>query len=260
MSIETPRDRRSKRLRPRLEGLEDRELMSSLGPALPGRHYPALDVQQFVPILYPPGTPQPTAAEVKRESFTARSIGYYTVGPGRFSTQSISIHGYGKPSTSNFSRRLHFQFFIFEPSSPSGTVTGVVNFLSGAALNTGASIVLDLSGPTGTEVHGLPTHLNWVHDASSGTMFTGAGTAIPGSGNFPGNYLNSNGTLISPLANGNAPSSVNNWNMGLGDVRFQFIPDAHPRPGTLGSGRVIMVVNGLLNASGALNPADKGYN
>ncbi len=235
-------------------------MLSSLGPTLPGRHYPALDVQQFVPILYPPGTPQPTAAEVARESFTARAVGRYTVGPGRFSTQSISIHGYGKPATSNFSRRLHFQFYIFEPSSPGGKVTGVVNFLTGAALNTGASFVLDLSGPTGTEVHGLPTHLYWVHDSTSGTMFTGAGSGIPGFGNFPGNYVNSDGTLTSPLANGAAPSSVNNWNLGLGDVRFQFIPDAHHPAGTLGSGRVIMVLHGLLNASGALNPADKAYN
>lgn len=260
MSKQGPRGSRARRARPTLEGLESREVLATLGPALPGRHFPAIDVQQFVPILYPPGTPQPTPAEVQRESFTARTVGYYTVGPGRFSTQSLTIHGYGKKATSNFSGRMRFQFYIFEPSSSNGTVTGVLNLLPANALNTGSTLIFDLSGPTGTEVHGLPTHLNWVHDSTSGTMFTGAGTAIPGFSNFPGNYLNSDGMLTSPLANGNPPSSVNNWNMGVGDVRFQFIPNAHHRDGTLGSGRVIMVLHGLLNSSGALNPADKGYN
>lgn len=260
MSKQGRRGARSRRMRPMIEGLEGRDLPSSLGPALPGRHYPALHVQRFVPILYPPGTPQPTADEVKRESFTARAVGDYTLGPGRFSTQSLTIRGYGKSATSNFSSVTRFQFLIFEPSTPGGQVTGALHLLSASFLASGSYLILDFSGPTGTEVHGLPTHLYWVHDGSSGTMFTGAGSGIPAFGNFPGNYLNSNGTLTSPLAIGAAPTSVDNWNMGLGDARFQFIPSAHPRPGTLGSGKVIMVLSGLLNASGTLNPADKAIN
>ena len=70
---------------PEFENMEGRDLLSSnpLGPALPGMHYPAPDVSQFVPILYPPGTPQPTTAEIARESFIAKGSGTYTVGPGR---------------------------------------------------------------------------------------------------------------------------------------------------------------------------------
>ena len=76
-------------------------------------------MQQFVPILYPPGTPQPTAAEVARESFIAKGVGRYTIGPGQFDTQSLTIHGYGKPMTSNVSRRFHFQYEIAEPVNAS---------------------------------------------------------------------------------------------------------------------------------------------
>ncbi len=260
MDQSRPGNRRSRRPRFAVESLEGRELPSTLGPALPGRHYPAPDVQQFVPILYPPGTPQPTAAEIRRESFQARAVGYYNVGPGRFSTQSLTIHGFGKSATSNFSSKMRFQFVIFEPSDPTQPVTGTLNLLSGAFLNTGSNIMLDLSGPTGTEVRGLPTHLYWTHDVTSGTMFTGAGSAIPGYNNFPTNYVNSDGTLTSPLAIGQAPSSVNNWNMGVGDIRLQFLPQAHGRSAALSSGKVIVEIRGLLNASGALNPADKGYN
>jgi hypothetical protein len=248
--------------RPVVESLETRELMASnaLGPTLPGTHYPAPNVAQFVPILYPPGTPQPTAAEVARESFVAKGQGRYTIGPGRFSTQSISIHGYGKPATSNLSRRMHFQFLIFEPTDPTKPVTGSIDFTAGNFLQNGANLILDMAGPTGTEVDGLPTQLNWARDAASGTAFNGTGAALPAYGNFPSNYFTSGGTFANPLADGNAPTSVNNWNMGLGDVNFKYIPDKHPQVGTLGSGTVIFEFRGLLNYSGAQSAFDKRYN
>ncbi len=37
-----------------------------------------------------------------------RGIGRYTIGPGQFDTQTITIHGYGKPMTSNISRKVAF--------------------------------------------------------------------------------------------------------------------------------------------------------
>jgi hypothetical protein len=61
------------------------------------------------------------------------------------------------------------------------------------------------------------------------------------------------------LSQGLPPSSVDNWNFGLGDPKFQYIPDKHPVPGSLGSGRVILVFRGLLNNSGAQNAIDKNY-
>jgi hypothetical protein len=135
-----------------------------------------------------------------------------------------------------------------------------MNILPKNITATGANLVLDLSGPTGTEVNGLPTHLFWTNDLSSGTTFTGTGITFPGSSNFPGNYLNSQGAPANPAPGtpgGPAPSSVNNWNMGFGDITFKYIPDPHPLPDTLGSGKVIIVTRGLLNASGAQSNIEK---
>jgi hypothetical protein len=259
MSTHASHDFSRRRLRPVLEGLETRVLLDREGPNLPGRHYPAAHVQQFVPYLYPPGTPQPTRAEVARESFVAKGYGYYTVGPGRFNTQSITIHGYGKPASSNFSSVSHFQYAVFEPTDPAKPVTGVMNVFVEDFPATGGSLILDLEGPTGTEVDGLPTHLYWARDATSGTFFTGTGSALPGYPNFPANYFTSNGTLVSPLEQGLPPSSVDNWNLAVGDATFKYIPDKHPQKGTIGSGRVIFLLRGLINNSGVQSADDQNY-
>jgi hypothetical protein len=256
--------RTRRRTCPGLEGLETRALLSSrpIGAPFPGEHPPAIDVQQFVPALYPTGTPQPTPAEIQRQSFVNKAVGRYSIGPGRFDTQSLSIHGYGKKSSSNLSRVTRFQYLVFEPTDRSMPVTGAMNIMSANITMSGANLVLDLQGPTGTEVNGLPTHLFWYNDLGSGATFTGTGITFPGSGNFPGNYFNGQGAPASPppgSPGGGAPSSVVNWNLGLGDVTFKYIPDAHPLPGTLGSGRVIVVTRGLLNGSGAQSTIDKNY-
>jgi hypothetical protein len=247
-----------RRLRPVLDGLETRVLLDTEGPALPGIHDPAADVQQFVPYLYPPGTPQPTRAEVARESFVAKGIGEYTVGPGRFDTQQISIHGFGKSAGSNISLVSHFQYAIFEPTDPTQPVTGVFHLFVEDFPATGGSLILDVQGPTGSEVDGLPTHLYWVHDPSSGTFFTGTGSSIPGYINFPTNYFTPSGNLTNAVYNGGV-SSVDNWNLGLGDVTFKYIPDKHPEKGTLGSGKVIVVVRGLINNASVQSADDENY-
>src|SRR5262249_34563960 len=151
------------------ERLETRDLPSSnpLGPALPGKHYPAPDVQQFVPILYPAGTPQPTPAEVQRESFLAKGIGRYTIGPGRFSTQAISIHGYGKSMTRHQPRKMPSQSGIFEPRPPTQAVPGPLNLVGGIFLQNSPALILDFIGPTGSEVGALPTRLYWITDPNS---------------------------------------------------------------------------------------------
>lgn len=252
--------------RPALEPLETRELLASnaLGPTLPGRHYPAPDVQQFVSILYPPGTPQPTAAEIQRESFDFKGVGHYTVGPGRFSQQALTIHGYGKPGTSNQSRKLHFQFVITEPSSTAASpaVYGNIGFVAGNYLQNAAELNLDLLGPPSSEVNGLPTHLYWISDANSSSSgpFAETGGAFPADSNFPANYFNAQFVPTSPTSQGLPPTSVNNWDVGLGDATLKFIPSAHPTRGGLGSGTVIIVMHGLRNYSGAQSQIDKNIN
>lgn len=264
--ISRDRDARDCRRRPVLEALESRELPAahSLGPALPGRHYPAPNVQQFATILYPPGTPQPTAAELKRESFDFKGIGRYTVGPGRFSQQSLTIHGYGKPGTSNMSRKFHFQFVINEPSSTAASqaVYGDISFVAGNYLQNAAQLNLNFLGPKGSEVNGLPTHLYWTMDAntSSSGPFAETGSAYPAFGNFPSNYFNSQFVPTSPLSQGLAPTTVNNYGMSLGDAQLKYIPDAHPSPGSIASGTVVLVMHGLRNYSGAQSQADQNIN
>jgi hypothetical protein len=263
----TSGNRSPRRCRPGFESLELRDVPSShpLGPALPGKHYPTPDVQQFVPLLYPSGTPQPTPAEVARESFVVKGVGRYTIGPGRFDTQTLSIHGYGKQGTSNISRVMRFQYAIFEPADPTQAVRGTMNFVGGNFLQNGSDLIIDLIGPTGTEVNGLPTKLFWVPDAnaSSATAFAGTGATLPGYSNFPANYFTASGALAPPPGSPQGlgpPTSVNNWNMGLGNVSFKYVPDQHPVPGTLGSGTVVFVLKGLLNYSGAQSQADKNFN
>jgi hypothetical protein len=222
-------------------------------------------VQQFVPLLYPSGTPQPTPAEVQRESIVVKGTGRYTIGPGRFETQTISIHGFGKPATSNISRRIHFQYLIFEPKDTTQAVTGAMNLVGGNFLQNSADLILDLVGPTGTEVNGLPTRLYWIPDAnaSSATAFAGTGATLPGYSNFPTNYFTASGALAPPPGSPQGlgpPTSVNNWNMGLGQVTFTYVPDKHPVAGSLGSGTVIIELKGLLNYSGAQSQFDKNFN
>ena len=267
MSSQAPYNRNGhsrRRWRPAIENLESRDLpaTSPLGPVLPGSHYPAPDVQQFVPILYPPGTPQPTPEEINRESFVFKGVGNYTIGPGGFSSQSITIHGFGKPGTSNLSRRMHFQFLISEPSQTTSqqVVSGAINFVGGNYLQNGSDLILDIAGPTGSEVNGLPTHLYWAYDSDSSTAFAGTGAALPAFYNFPSNYFNANGVPVSPLSQGQAPTSVNNWSAGLGEMTLHYVPDKSPMRGSLGSGTVIVVLHGLLNYSGAQSQADKNIN
>jgi hypothetical protein len=259
--------RTSKRCKPNFDSLECRDVPSSnpLGPMLPGKHYPTPGVQQFVPLLFPSGTPQPTPAEIARESFVVKGTGRYTIGPGHFETQTITIHGFGKPATSNLSRRIHFQYVIFEPKDRSQAVMGAMNLVAGNFLQNGANLILDLVGPTGTEVNGLPTRLFWIPDAnaSSSTAFAGTGATLPGYANFPANYFTASGALAPPPGSPGSlgpPTSVNNWNMGLGQITFKYRPDQHPIAGSLGSGTVIIQLKGLLNYSGAQSQFDKNIN
>ena len=268
MFSQSPATGAARRYRPGLESLEGRDLPSShpLGPALPGKHYPAPDVAQFVPILYPPGTPQPTAAEVARESFIAKGYGTYTIGPGQFDTQALVIHGFGKPMTSNFSRRFHFQYQVTEPVNKAQAVTGVMSLVGGNFLQNSALQILDLIGPTGTETsNGLPASLYFIPDANEtqATAFAGTGSTLPGFENFPTNYFTASGALAPPPGSPGSlgpPTSVDNWNMGLGIATFKYIPDPHPAAGSLGSGTVVVVLRGLLNYSGAQSQFDQQYN
>jgi hypothetical protein len=104
--------------------------------------------------------------------------------------------------------------------------------------------------------------LYWTSDANSSSSgpFAETGAAYPAYTNFPKDYFTAQGVPVSPLSQGLPPTSVNNWDVDLGDATLKYVPDAHPQPGSLGSGTMILVMHGLRNYTGAQSQADKNIN
>jgi hypothetical protein len=264
-----PRRSRTRR-RPEFEDLEPRDLPSAglpgstggglrLGPhrtaaiiALPdspngliGKRAPGpfLDqavLRQAAAALYhpdvPPGTPIPR--EIRRETFTARWVGQYTIGPPRFSDRSSTIHLYGVAGGSNQFLKGKFQMAIFPPADPGATptpgnpyanqVTGVAALFGQNYLQSGSDVVLDLNGTPAPG--GLPTRLTWTYDSNtSAGAYAAPGGIAPGSG----------------------------YTQGAGTLQIQWSPDSRPHPGTHGSGRVVITLQGLINTSQIVSGVSK---
>ena len=183
-------------------------------------------------LLYGPGsaTPRtPTPREAKRETFTARFVGTYTVAPPRFNDRASTIQFYSKDGGSNSSKIAKLEMVLFPPADPDATptpgdpfanqVTGFFGMFPQNTLQTGGILIFDLIGPpaSGSDPQALPTHLTWTNDS-----FASAG-----------NYVN--------------PSVDFFQGTGLVDIRY--MPDRHPVPGSMGSGRMIVSFQGALNYS-----------
>ena len=249
-------------------GLETRELLAShpLGPALPGRHYPAPDVQQFVPILYPPGTPQPTAAEIPRESFDFKGTGHYTIGPGRLQRpvdHDPRLRQAGDQQPVAAVPLPVPDHRAVELPHRARSVYGNINFVAGNYLQNSADLDPRLRRADGHRGQ-RPAHaplLDLGRQPGQLRAVRRDGLGLPGATrNFPSNYFNAQGVPVSPLSQGLPPTSVNNWGLGLGDATLKYVPDAHPQKGSLGSGTVVVVMHGLMNYSGAQSQADKNIN
>ncbi len=261
------------RLRPILEDLEGRELPSALSAPSPAavreRNSPATAIvarpdspngligkrapgpfldpailQQVAAVLYPassaPGAP--TADEIRRQTFTARWDGKYTVGPPRFSDRASTIHLYGVSGGSNQFLKGKFDIAIFPPADPAAMptpgnlyanqITGVASLFGQNYLQSGAMVVLDLNGTpaAGTTPDALPTRLNWTYDSNtSGGPYAAPGGVVPGSG----------------------------YTQGAGVMQLRWRPDPHPLAGTSGSGRVIITFQGLINTSQIVSGVSK---
>ena len=106
----------------------------------------------------PPGIPTPR--EIRRQIFTARWIGQYTIGPPRFSDRASTIHLYGVDGGSNQFLIGKFQIALFPPADPSAMptpgnpyanqITGVAGLFPQNYLQSGALLVLDLNATAGT--------------------------------------------------------------------------------------------------------------
>ncbi|SRR5579883_1428342 len=269
MRSNDPRVRRPRFRRPVPERLEPRALMALAAPAHPaespqpsrsagqqahiespngllGKRPPGpflnpKVIQQSANLLYGPtsATPMtPTPREVKRQTITGRWIGQYTIGPPRFSDRASTIHAWSKAGGSNAFLKGTLDLALFPPADPAATptpgdpyanqVTGVVALFSQNLLQTGGMLVLDLNATPspGSNPRQLPTHLSWTYDTSA-----------------------SGGPFTTPAG----------FTQGTGTLEIRWHPDAHPLPGTLGSGTMIVTFQGLYNYNQIASGVSKFY-
>ena len=231
------------RCRPGVEGLETRELLSHIVPDAAQRGATRLPnpavIQQTIQLLYGPNsqTPMaPTPSEVHRQTFAARWIGQYTVGPPRFSDRASTIHAFGVSGGSNQFLKGKFQITLFPPADPEATptpgdpyaneLTGIAGLFPQNILQSSSDVVLDLNGTSspGSGSPAMPTHLTWTYD-----------------------FNTSAGAYAAPVG----------FTQGAGTLDLKWIPDAHPLAGTQGSGKVIVTFQGLINTSQLVSPISK---
>jgi hypothetical protein len=216
--------------------------------------------------VFPPGTyavPQPTAAELARETFVERFVGRYVVGPPRFSNQASTIRIYTNGANGMSNQFLHSrtQIILFTPADPTakpttndpvaGQVIGLVSAFPLSFLNSSSYVLMNVTSVPGVASnnpvvldHGLPSHLAITPDPVSGGVYAGPQfTSTP-----PVQTNASTGQPFSLIpGTGGAVSFLN----GTGFLDIKYVPDAHPRAGTLGSGTAIVTIQALVNTTGA---------
>lgn len=260
-----------RQLRPTIDGLESRELPSTaalaaalhsmarrpaavvarpmspsglLGSRAPGPFVNPALLRQIAATLYPASSPpgSPTPAELRRQTFTARWEGQYTIGPPRFADRASTIHLWGTSGGANQFLRGKLDAALFPPADPTATptpgnpyanqVTGFAALFGESYLQSGSQLFLDMNGApaAGSTPGALPHQLTWAYDVNtSGGPYAAPGGVVPGSG----------------------------YTRGAGIVQFQWMPDAHPQRGTLGSGHVVITFQGLLQTSQLVSGVSK---
>jgi hypothetical protein len=192
------------RLRPGLEVLESRKLMSITPVIASGRQVPISSIllqaeagtggsaggggvtgregsangfpngNSSSPLL---GQGQPTPHELAREGFHAYFSGPITVGPGRFSDQAKIIYFRGLGGSTQF-RHGDYQMAIVLPTDPNTQPFGVA-VLEDKNGNSGGILVLDLTAvPNAVDRLGRPTRFTFVQDLNiySGIYFVNSST------------------------------------------------------------------------------------
>ena len=288
--LKRPGSQSRRRCQPGLEALEPRDLPSVAGPLASARRpgstpvrpanpavIAALAKELYKPVtttfpvkigtqVFPPGTyavPQPTAAELARETFVERFTGHYVVGPPRFSNQASTIRIWSKGGNGTSNQFLHSrtQIILFTPADPTakpttndpvaGQVIGLVSAFPLSMLESSSYLMMDVTNLPGVASnnpsaldHGLPSHLAVTSDPVSGGVYAGPQfTSTP--------PVQTNATTGQPFAlipgSGGAVDFLN----GTGVMDIKYIPDRHPHAGTLGSGTAIVTIQALINTTGA---------
>jgi hypothetical protein len=227
--------------------------------------------------VFPPGTyavPQPTSAEIRRQTFWAEFVGRYSVGAPRFSNQSATIHIFsnGRDVTSNQFLVGRGQVLLFPPADPNakpttldpvaGQVTGLISLFAANILQSGSVLFAEARNVPGVASndpsaldHGLPSHLAFQIDpggVSGGSYSTPQFTTTPPTLTDPATGQ----ALVLTGGSGGAVA----FNQGAGMIDIKYKPDNRLRAGASQSGTVVVRMQGLINLTGVLNPLYKGIN
>jgi hypothetical protein len=228
--------------------------------------------------VFPPGTyavPQPTPAEIRRETFWAEFTGRYWVGAPRFSNQAATIHIFsdGRSAKSSLFENGRAQVLLFPPSDPTATPTtndpvagqviGLTTLFPANVLQSGSSIFLNVTNlpripsndPRALD-HGLPSRLQVILDPAGVTSGLGAN---PIASTTPPVVTDAATGQAVPLL-GSAGGAVA-YTQGLGVLEIAYSPDNRLRAGAIQSGSVVVRVQGVIKpAGGTTNPLYKGIN
>ena len=190
-------------------------------------------------LLYGPNSQTPMTPTATRSAPAGvrgtldRSVHHRTT---RFSDRASTIHAYGVSGGSNQFLKGKFNITLFPPADPDATptpgdpyanqLTGVAGLFPQDILQSSSTLVLDLNGTSspGSGSPGLPSQLTWTYD-----------------------FNTSAGAYAAPVG----------FVQGAGTLDLKWIPDAHPVAGTMGSGKVIITFQGLINGSQLVSPISK---
>lgn len=205
------KDRRHHRSRQLfVEQAESRLLLSSSTIAAMGRHAPIVSVQRAARLVHtsvdetssqgqgpqgnatdfftPTGTP--TRHEVVRQKFFASFVGEFTVGPGRYSSQSQSFYfrGGGK---STFALHSDIQLGMVTPKDTTRPLSGLATQFD-RNVNTNYTYGVDLAADqvTGVDRFGRPTHITYTTDLNISSGIAGESRS---EGTIDIKYLSNNG-------------------------------------------------------------------
>jgi hypothetical protein len=225
--------------------------------------------------VFPPGTypvPQPTTPEIQRESIVEKFVGRYYIGAPRFSNQAATIHIYsdGRNVVSNQFLNARAEILLVTPADPTakpttndpaaGQINGLITTFPANYLQSSSNLFMDVTNLPGVASndpnaldHGLPSRLAWTWDPVSGGLY-----ASPQFASNPPVQTAPMSSVPIPV-NPRSLGSVGSFN-GTGVLDIQYLPDAHPKPGSLGSGAAVVTLQGLINTTGATYSLAKPIN
>jgi hypothetical protein len=187
-------DRR--RLAPRIEGLEGRQLQTvGMGRTPPPTGAAPAVVAAAAPAIAPPllpGPGEPLRNEVARTRFRSTFAGPFAVGPPRYTGQSAVISTQGLGTSTQF---LHgnYQMAIVLPRDPAGPITGAA-YLQDKNTAGGTQLGLDLAfDASSVDRRGRPTRGTWAADPN---IYSGPDYFAQGSGTVRIRYSKGNASVV----------------------------------------------------------------